>query len=234
VYLTDTLGVLLRRWLLVGVGLALTLGVSYHSATGVGTDYQASGQLVLLLPADAEGVVPMNPYLNLQEGMSTAGALVASELMTPDAEATFVARGLTAEYDLALSPGTGPVVLVTAKSKDPQLALATRDAVIAAVQSHLATLQQDRGIPQRQLISAQPSNVPLQAEALPGSKLRALVGTAATGGLLVLLGSFVLDRFARVRRARRRARSAPGGGDEPPRPGRAGATTRAGELVGGR
>jgi hypothetical protein len=167
----------------------------------VGSDYQASGQLVFLLPPDAQSSkVLINPYLNLQGGLSTAGALAAGHVMAEDAEQELAADGYTAEYDVALSPGTGPVLVVTAKDKDPEMAVATRDAVLARLAEALAELQQDWGIPSRQVISAQASNVGPRAEVLPGSRLRALVGTAGSAFLFLLVSTFALDRALARRR----------------------------------
>lgn len=225
-YLSDTLGVLLRRWLLVAVGFLLTGTAGFWVVGQVGSDFQASGQLVLLLPAEATGNVPTNPYLNLQGGLSVVGALVATSVTTQAAQASFAAQGYTAEYDLALAPGTGPVMLVTAKSKDPGLAVSTRDAVMAQVQRALTDLQKDRGIPESQIITAQPSIVPPEADVLPGSRLRALVGTVGAGTLLVLVASFTFDRFLAGRRPRRRPKR------EGPAPD-GGATRADGVLVGG-
>ena len=197
----DTVGVLLRRWLLLGVGLALTGYAGWWVLGHVGSDHQATGQLVFLLPPDSGGVTPINPYLNLQGGLSTAASLVSSHVMTQDTQQRLAAEGHTAEYDLALSPETGPLVVVTAKDKDPAVAEATRDAVMVEVGEVLAELQRDKGIPSRQVITSQPSNAAAPAEVLPGSRLRALVGTLSAGLVLLLVATFALDR-ARLRRLR--------------------------------
>jgi hypothetical protein len=195
VFVGDVVRVLARRWFVLGVGLLATGYLGWYVVNHAGTDYQASAQMVLLLPPEASGVTtPMNPYLNLPGGLSTVGALAAGHVMTHDAELALAADGFTAEYDVALSPGTGPLLVITTKAKDPAQALATRDQVMKEIAQTVATMQQDLDIPARQVISTQSSNVGSQAEVLPGSRLRALVGTVGAAMLVLLVIVFALDR----------------------------------------
>ena len=206
--------VLARRWFVLGVGLLATGYFGWYVVNHAGTDYQASAQMVLLLPPEASGVTtPMNPYLNLPGGLSTVGALAAGHVMTHDAELALAADGFTAEYDVALSPGTGPLLVITTKAKDPAQALATRDQVMKEIAQTVATMQQDLDIPARQVISTQSSNVGSQAEVLPGSRLRALVGTVGAAVLVLLVIVFALDRAMPAKRpepSSRRSRKAAG------------------------
>ena len=194
-YLADTLRVFVRRWLFFGFGLAVSVGAGVATLDRVSSDYQASGQLVVLLPPDAQGTqAPVNPYLNLQSGLSMLASIVATDVMSATTERELASAGFTAEYDVGLLPGVGPLLQVTAKSKDPAMALATRDAVMTEVSDALTELQRDRGIPSRQIISAQESNVSPTAQVLPGSRLRALVGAVGSCLLLLLVATFALDR----------------------------------------
>ena len=115
--------------------------------------------------------------------------------MTHDAELALAAEGFTAEYDVALSPGTGPLLVITTKDKDPSQALATRDAVMEEIAPTVAhDAAGTLAIPARQVISTQRSNVSSHAEVLPGSRLRALVGTVGAAMLVLLVVVFALDR----------------------------------------
>ena len=205
VSLLSTLAVLGRRWVVLGIGLALCGTLCWSVLHRVGSDYQASGQLVLLLPPDASGVeTPSNPYVNLQPDLNTVASVVASSAMTSDTEHRLADEGFTAEYDVAVNPGTGPLLLITTMDEDPALAVATRDAVLRSVTADLAAMQVAADVPDRQLISATPSGVTVGAEVLPGSRLRALAGTATASLLLLLLVVFALDRLLE-RRVRSRA-----------------------------
>jgi capsular polysaccharide biosynthesis protein len=203
-HLTDALGVLLRRWIVVLAGLALTCGGCFAVLSKVEPDYQATGQMLLLLPPEATGVEsPTSPFLNFQAGLSTAGSLVAGRVATKDAQRELAAEGLTATYAVALAPEAGPLLQITAKAKDPAVALATRDAVMERITADLASIQKEARVPERQIISTQISSTSKEAEVLPGSRIRALAGAGGAGLLLTLLLAFGIDRIATARRLRR-------------------------------
>lgn len=204
-YLVDALTVLARRWYVVLVGVLVTAGGAAAVITYVPTAYQSSGQMVLLLPPGASGTdEPVNPYLNLQTGLTTAASLVAGAASTKDVAKEMDAQGLDAEYAVAVVPGTGPLIIVTAKDSDPELATATRDAMMAWIDLELRRIQAEVHVPKAQYISATRSSVSRTAEALPGSKLRALAALVAVVGLLTLALTFGIDRLL-LRRAARRA-----------------------------
>jgi hypothetical protein len=180
------------------VGLTATAGI--YILQHVGSTFQASGQMVLLLPPDASGVeTPTNPYLNLPSDLDTVAAVLASKVSTEDAEQELAAEGADAEYDVAVNPGVGPLLVITAKDKDPAAALATRDAVMRRVEAELADMQDEIDVPVRQVISTRSSSVTVRAEVLPGSRLRALAGTTSAGLLLTLVLAFGLDRLLQRR-----------------------------------
>jgi hypothetical protein len=193
VYLSDFLGVLTRRWVVFCLGMVAVAYVGWHVLTTVKSDYQASGEMVLLLPPDV-AVHPTNPYLNLPDGLSTVASLTAADVMSEDTQHELAQRGLIAEYDVALVPGTGPLLVITTEDKDPDQAVTTRDAVLAEINSRIARLQGGLDLPERQVISSRSFNVGRHAEVLPGSRLRALAGAAGAGVLLVLMITFGLDR----------------------------------------
>ena len=95
---------------------------------------------------------------------------------------------------------------ITAKDSDPAVATATRDAMMAWVDQELQRIQDEVDVPQAQYISATRSSVSRTAEALPGSKLRALAALAAVVGLLTLVLTFGLDRLLLRRASRRQGR----------------------------
>lgn len=197
-YLIDALKLLLRRWLVVLLGLIATGGACAYVLDNVGPDYQASSQMLFLLPPKASGPeTPTNPYLNLQSGLATAASLVAGEVSTKDTRRDLAAAGMKAEYAVSLTPGAGPLLLITAKSKDPALAVATRDAVMNLVDTKLAEMQAAVDVPPLQVISTSRSSVSRSAERLSGSRLRALAGTGGAGMAAVLLAAFAVDRIRR-------------------------------------
>lgn len=203
-YLVDGMKVLVRRWYIVLVGVLVLVGGAAAVIAYVPTVYQSSGQMVLLLPAGASGTEkPVNPYINLQTGLTTAASLVSGAASTKDVEKEMKAQGTDAEYSVAVVPGTGPLISVTAKDSDARLATATRDAIMTWIDIELQRIQEEVDVPRAQYISATRSSVSRTAEALPGSKLRALAALGAIVGLLTLFLTFGLDRLLLRRAARR-------------------------------
>lgn len=202
-YFLDALKVLRRRWIVVMVGLLCMGGGAAAVLRYVPTEYTASGQLILLLPPTVnEDLPPVNPYLNLPPELTTTASLLAGNVMTRDAHRTIAEEGFEAEYDVAVVPGAGPVLIITTKDTDADQTLATRDAVMERLQADLAQIQTVAEVPRRQVITATESSVEEVPEPLPGSKIRALAGLVGVGGTLTLLAAFLLDR--------RRARSSSG------------------------
>lgn len=201
-YLVDALKVLLRRWPVVVVGIVALVAAAAAVVHYVPTQYQASGQLLLVLPADATGKkTPTNPYLNQQTGLITVASLTAGSVTTKDEAKALSAEGYKATYAAAVNPGTGPLIVVTAKSADPAEALATRDAVIRHIDADLAQLQQGENVPPTQLITAREVNVASNADVLAGSKIRALTVIAGGIVLLTLMVAFGWEGLANRRRA---------------------------------
>lgn len=207
--LLDVFTLLARRWLMVLLGLAATAAGCYQVLERVGPDYQASSQMLFALPPESTGLLtPSNPLLNLPEGLITTASLVAANVSNKDTERALAAEGNTAEYAVALLPGAGPLLLITTKDKDPDTALATRDAVMELVDAELTELQTEQAAPRRQLIATSASGVSSRAEVLPGSRMRALAGAAGAGLLITLLLAFAVDRLLDRRRRARTARTA--------------------------
>lgn len=214
-YLVDALSVLLRRWYIVLGGVLVLVAGAAAVVAYVPTTYQSSGQMVLLLPPGASGTErPVNPYLNLQTGLTTAASLVAGAASTKDVEKEMKAQDARAEYAVSVVPGTGPLISVTAKDSDPMLATATRDAMMAWIDTELRRIQDEVDVPQAQYISATRASVSETAEALPGSKLRALAALGAVVGLLTLVMTFTFDRLLLRRASRRMAAESPSAASE--------------------
>jgi ElaB/YqjD/DUF883 family membrane-anchored ribosome-binding protein len=192
----NLLRALARRWVVVLIGLALTAVGCLGVLQTVGTQYQASSQVVLLLPPEASGLAtPSNPFLNMQTGQVTLASMLAGNVSTPDVARTLAGAGHDAEYDVAVLPGAGPIMQVTTTSTDAEAAVATRDAVMKEIDTQLAQLQKRAEVPPRQLISGDRVAVSAGAEALGGSRIRALGAAAAAGLLATLLLALGVDRL---------------------------------------
>lgn len=200
-YFLDAAPILVRRWYALLLGLVLTAGGVAAGAVWTPTQYQATGQVIFLLATDSTSE-QVNPYLNLQSGLTTTASLVATDMMTRDVARGLVGSGYTADYVVGLVPATGPLLVISANDTDADSAVATRDAVIAAVAQRLEVVQANVSAPRGQFIRALPINVADHAEPLAGSKARALIAMLAIGLIFAFTLPFLLDRWLARRPAR--------------------------------
>jgi hypothetical protein len=192
----DALRVLGRRWRVLVVGIALTMTAGLAAVLFVPTNYQASGQLVLLVgPRSNSSRNPTNPYLNLEPGLTVTASLIASTLTTKEAQRSIEQAGYTSDYAVAVNPGTGPLLEVSAEDTDPIMAVKTRDEVIRRLRGELLRIQSEAEAPSRALINLSINSAPQQADPLPGSKIRALAVIGGVGIFLTLLVAFTRDRM---------------------------------------
>jgi hypothetical protein len=206
IYLSDVLGMLRRRWIVVLVGMVLVVGAMGAAYLKAPTSYQSTGQLLLLLPPQASGSdSPTNPYLNLDPGLATAAALIASTMNAPESQRAVAAAGHSAEYSIALSPETGPLLVITTEGADPQQAIGTRDEVIRRLQDELQRIQTEENAPRRQFIHTRTNGTFNEAEVLTGDRTRAVAAVGAAGLLLTLMVVVGWDRVQASRPRRTRA-----------------------------
>lgn len=209
-YVTDAVNVLLRRWYVLAIGALVLIAGGVLVVATVPTNYQASGQMLLLPPTTpSRGIDQTNPYLELPDGLTFTASLLASTLSNPDTERDMVDQGFTSAYTVAVPPQAGPILVISAKDTDQAAALAVRDELLRRLETTLVAIQDNEGTPTEGQIVARPFNVSSKAEVLAGSKVRAF---AMLGGLIIvvtLLAAFAIDRQASARKRPR---------DQPPRP----------------
>lgn len=191
----DVVRLILRQWLVCVIGILVVVAGAAGVMFMVPTNYQASGQLVLLLPPSAAGPEKkVNPYLNLDANMTLTASLVASSVTIPGVQKEMEAAGFTSSYSVALTPGSGPVLVISSEDTDPQMAVKTRDEVMKRIQAELTALQTEAQAPEAQVIYTQPVASPARADPLPGSKVRALAVVGGLGLIITLLFAVALDR----------------------------------------
>jgi len=206
----DALRVLVRRWIVVLLGLLLTAGAGFYAITVVPTEYQARAQYVLLLPSSSTGSNnPTNPYTNLNAGLIFAASLIASDLSTKTVARELVDEGFESDFSIALGTSGGPALDVIVTGADRDDVLETRDELLRRFDDELGSLQRIPGIPQSQLIFSRTNAVDPVAEVVPGAKRKALLLIAAIGLVLTLIVAFTVDGLAR-RRSRRKAETPAG------------------------
>ncbi len=195
-YFTDTLQLLWRRWYVVVVGLVLVGVGAVLTLTSVPAQYQASGQMLFLLPPQATGLrTPSNPYINLAPGLTTTAALIATEVMTKDVASELAEKGYTAEYSVALVPSAGPLLTISSVDTDPKKAVTMRNEVMKWLRERLDERQKAVAVPPSQSIYTEDTNVGSAAEQIGSGKVRAVGGVTGAGFMLILLVAFALDRL---------------------------------------
>jgi hypothetical protein len=203
VYFVDVIKVLLRRWYVVLVGMVGVAGALFYAFTSVPTQYQATGQVLVLLPPEATGPEnPTNPYMNLSPGLVTTATIIAEQLNNNTNHASVEEAGFTSEYALGVVPDTGPLLVITVKDTDPAEAEATLAEVVDRVGVQLKRMQENLDIPENQLMYTRRNDTNAGAEALPGSKIRAAGVLGGGGVVLTIIAAFVVDGFVRRRAAR--------------------------------
>ena len=209
-YFSEASRVLLRRWLIVVIGLALTVGAGIALVSVTETRYQASGQVLLLPPSNQVEIGdPVNPYLNLPSALTFTASLVASAMTTPDAARALALDGFVADYSVSVVPGNGPLIVISVEDTDPSVAIKTRDELVAQINSEVEEIQLREDVPTDQMIVARPFSTSSQAEVLAGAKIRALAVVSALGLVVTVLAAFAYDRAAVSRRRSKRDRNMP-------------------------
>lgn len=209
--LADGARVLVRRWLIVLLGIALTVGAAAMVYTRAPQSYQTNARLLLLLPPGAQGgELPNSPFLYLPNGLNILASHVSVAPNTQQFRQAMVDDGFVEHYDVGVSPGD-PVITVSVVGGDPVGVIATRDAVIERLSTELERVQDEEKVPDRQRAHFRTAGLNDEAQAMGGNKLQGAVGTMALGGLLTLLVAFLVDR----RRRPAAQRAEPTAGDAP-------------------
>lgn len=215
----SALSLLLRRWLVVLVGAALTLGAAAYVYTSTAATYRATANLLLVLPNDAAGpdeVDRGNPFLYLPDELNVLARVVSSASVSRSFQDDMESRGLTSPYEVGLDPTT-PVINVGVEGPDPANVLATRNGVVKAIQRELRRVQKEEAVPARQLASVRVFAAENRAVRLGGTATRGVIAVIAAGGLITLLAAFGIDRILEARRGRsRRSQEADASGPDAP------------------
>lgn len=214
--------VLLRRWLVLVLGVLCTLGALFGVTQMVPPTYEARGELILLLPAQADAEATdiglKNPYLGIGGSLSAMGAVVARALGGQEAKIELAELG-DAEYVVDTLPGDAPILDIVTTSEDPDVALEMYGQVEAALMAELDERQAIAAAPEGLRIMAAPVRVPVEAERMTGSLLRAAAAVIVMGGALTLGAAFLVESISVRRSATRRGREplhSLGAEEEPP------------------
>lgn len=196
--LSETIKSLGRRWYIVLLGFALTLGTGMLIGTKVPTTYEASGSILLMPPESTVGVQG-NPYLWLG-GLNTALDVLVRRTSAIEVSGPLLNKyqdsGLTIIPDRTTSSA---IALVTAEAPSPETALQLRDDAMAAIIKTLGVMQDESQVKNDQRIYG--DELVIDKSATPKTKTRLqlliIVGGGGTFGTLLLAGAidgWIMDR----------------------------------------
>lgn len=202
--LGSALRVLLRQWLVVLLGLGLTLGACAYLYQTAEPRYQATGRMLLLLPANARGDDAVgSPFLYLPNGLNVLARIVSGAPQSRESRQEMAARGLTSDFQIGVDPTT-PIITVSTEGPDPENVIATRDWLIDRLNAELLLVQQEENAPIAQTAHTRVYAAEEVPQALGGDWTRSVLAAVAAGGLITLVAAFAVDRLRAIIKLRRR------------------------------
>lgn len=193
-----------RRWYLALPLLALTALCTLLVGDRVNPEYEATAA-VLFFEAGDEGVA--NPYGSANQAASAISVIVGGGAIRTE----LAENGLASDYELAPAedrPGTStPIVAITVAAATPELALSTRDNVVAVMDRELAARQTAAGVPAPARTGITVLDAPAAVSSIETAALRAQVVVAALGIALTFLLVVLVDDLLLAAERRRLARS---------------------------
>jgi uncharacterized membrane protein YdfJ with MMPL/SSD domain len=216
--LANLFRVVRRHWLVVAVGLVLTLAVAVVLASQVKPEFEAKTTVLLLTPPQtqsAEGeTIERNPLENPGAVAVTASALTDVMDSRPFA-LRMEAAGVTDPYDVEINPaGGGALLFARTTSESPDVALSSLETLLDAMRDELAGIQERAGIAQSTWISAQAITLPDEATPVAGSKTRVGLTVLVLGSAATLALAYAADRIYGDRRPWRDRKRRRGEADE--------------------
>ncbi|HJW01472.1 MAG TPA: hypothetical protein VJ617_20470 [Arthrobacter sp.] len=200
-WLRDMIRSLMRRWYVLLFCLAAAAAGTYLVYQTVPLSYSAKGSLVLMPPKTSVGP-DGNPYLFLG-GMGQALDILSSKLSAEDAQAPILKAHPNVSYSAEPDrSSSGSVVLVTVRGSDRSEVMGALDAVVAAVPTTLAAMQDAQAVPPDSRISMMTLVVDRQPATDTKTRTVYVLATAGGGAALGILLTGFIDGRLLARRGR--------------------------------
>ncbi|WP_322760159.1 hypothetical protein [Frankia sp. Cr2] len=202
-YFSDFIGVLVRRWYILIVGIILTGLAGVGVRATIGPTFQAHAAVVVLPPTSDAGTTSTaasrNPYLSLPLG-NTADVLTRI-MGTESVRQELKAAHATSAYTIALVADGSPVLEIAATDTSPAAATNTASVLVKVAGTELEKLQVMQNVPKNAMIRASQLISPSEPDVLHGSQIRALLGVVALGLILSVTMCFIAEGAFTGRRA---------------------------------
>ncbi|MCR2808941.1 MULTISPECIES: hypothetical protein [unclassified Microbacterium] len=205
--IADVVKALARRWYVVLLGLALTVGLAVSAYAVTPPEYNARA-LVLLLPgANAVGDGG-NPFLALS-GLEQPASIVVAYFASESAHTEVQERSGTAEYEVLLDESVrGPVISVDVTDRSAEGTLSTLEFLLTRIPEELARLQVEVQAPASSVITSMELAQDSEATAETSATVRNVIAAIVLGVVVTGFAAFALDGLLLRRRMRRTAPAA--------------------------
>lgn len=206
-----------RRWYVTFPMLALTVLAAFVVGRGVNPLHQVSSTAVLVPGPEASQFD--NPYGSMDQ-VSQVLTVVLEDARTRTA---LEDRGLEPGYEVA-QRSRSRILDITVSNEDPNVSLATAEAVLDRLREELLARQKGAGIPAEAQVGLEVLSPPAVIDVVTQGKTRNMVIVMVIGTALTVLTAVLLDDVVgllRRQQARRREEARKTGRRRPPR-----ATTR--------
>lgn len=196
--LSHLVGLLERRWLVVVLGLIVTIGAAVAAWSVVPSDYSTTSTMLLLPPVNRTEP-GANPYLSLA-GLTGPAEVVARSVNDPATELSLRQAGASGTWTVDRDYQTSaPIILITAQGTSIENTRATTDLILAEVPKALDGLQASINVPPTARITSTVVNRDADVQRVLKPLIRVLMfvvvaGLALTVALAALIDSVMLRR----------------------------------------
>jgi len=197
----DLLGlimILVRRWYIFLLLVAVTVGGLAYVYPVLKPDYQATGTLLLAPPNSQTQLIqsqptqiPVNPLLATNTGMLGVAATIAS-LGGSQAERHLLATDYGLTYTIVVD-GHAPVITVQGTAQSDDAVVNGVGVLLAYLRDQLNILQQSLGAPPNQLVTSKVLDAPQTAVVSNSSRNKVALILAFVGFLVACSITFIFD-----------------------------------------
>jgi uncharacterized protein involved in exopolysaccharide biosynthesis len=197
--LSHLAGVLKRRWIVVLVGVVLTLGAAVAAWRAVPSEYSSTSTMLLLPPVNRTEP-GANPYLSLA-GLTGPAEVVSRSVSDPATEQELRQAGASGTWTVERDYQTSaPIILITVQDSSVDKVRATSDIIVAEVPKALDQIQASINVATPARITSTVVSRDADVERVLKPLLRALMLVVAAGLTLTVAVSALIDAVVMRRR----------------------------------